>query len=220
MEDPSFPWNVSTSARVSRQGSFPQGRGFASSLAGFPTSAGRPSSLPGIGSVGPGLFERRISRTTSASPLIGRGPEHYGSLELPLRDDEDNLFDGHVISSDQAFDDFRPYGSVADVSTQTAAQSRWLKATLHHEANNFLEFVKAEIAAIPPPADDEEDELSGDARPKSSVSFEGLLPPAKHTKIVAAQALHHALALASKSLLNVRQTTPYGPIELAAPVGA
>ena len=219
LEDPSFPWNVSASARGSQHGSIARGRGFASSIGGFPTSAGPPSSLPVSGGIGPGSLDRRASRIISASPLVGRGPERYSSLELPIREDDDELLAGRLISSDQAFDDFQLYGPAANVDTQTAAQSQWMKATLDQQASNFLDFVKAEISAIPSTADKEEDELSVDARPKGLLLFEDLLPPIKNSKIVAAQALHHILALASKSLIHVRQDSPYGPIDLAVPLG-
>ena len=94
-----------------------------------------------------------------------------------------------------------------------------MRATLNQEANNFLEFVKAEVTALPAHASDDEDELSSDVLSKSSVSFERLLPPTKHSKIVAAQAMHHLLALATKSLIIVRQDSPYGSIDLSLPAG-
>lgn len=94
-----------------------------------------------------------------------------------------------------------------------------MRATLNQEADNFLEFVKAGITALPANASDDEDELSQDGPSNSSVSFEQLLPPTQHSKIVAAQALHHLLSLATKSLITVRQDTPYGSIDLSLPVG-
>ena len=94
-----------------------------------------------------------------------------------------------------------------------------MRATLNQEANNFLEFVKAEVTALPAHASDDEDELSGDGLSNPSVSFERLLPPTKHSKIVAAQAMHHLLALATKSLIIVRQDSPYGSIDLSLPAG-
>ena len=94
-----------------------------------------------------------------------------------------------------------------------------MRATLNQEATNFLEFVKAGITALPAHENDDEDELSGDGLSKSSLSFEQLLPPTQHSKIVAAQALHHLLALATKSLVTVRQDSPYGSIDLSLPAG-
>ncbi len=164
-------------------------------------------------------MDRRASRIPSASPLVGRGRQRYSSLEIPAGEDDDELLGGRHISDDQAVDDFQLYGPAAAVDTQTAGQSQWMRATLNQEANNFLEFVKAEITAIPAHASDDEDELSGDGLLKSSVSFERLLPPTQHSKIVAAQALHHLLALATKSMITVRQDSPYGSIDLSLPAG-
>ena len=210
-----MPWNVS-SAIGSRQGSIVHGRGFASSIGGFSASAGAPSSLPPVG-VGPSSVGRRASRIPSASPLVGRGRQRHSSLELPPGDDDDELLGGRRISDDQALEDFQLYGPAAAVDTQTAGQSQWMRATLNQEAENFLEFIKAGITALPAYADEDEDELSGESSSKSSVSFEQLLPPTQHSKIVAAQALHHLLALATKSLITVRQDSSYGSIDLSLP---
>ena len=203
-----MPWNLS-SAVGSRQNSIAHGRGYAGSIGGYPTSAGAPSSLPPVGT-GPG---------SSASPLIGRGRQRYSSLELPPGGDNDDLLGGPHISGDPALDDFQLYGPGAAVDTQTAGQSQWMRATLNQEANNFLEFVKAEITAAPAHVSDDEDELSWTADRGVSVSFERILPPTQHSKIVAAQAMHHLLVLATKSLITVRQDSPYGSIDLSLPVG-
>ena len=216
LEDQSFPWNVS-SALGSRHGSIARGRGFASSVGGLPPSAGPPSSLPGIGGAAPSSLDRRASRIPSASPLGNRGRERYSSLELPTHENDEELLGGRVSSNDQALDDFQLYGPAAAVDTQTAMQSQWIKATLDQEAHNFLEYVRTEISAIPAPADEDEDELSGNGQPKASVQFEQLLPPARHTKVVASQALHHILALATKNLIDVKQTMVFGPIDLSLP---
>ena len=210
-----MPWNIS-SATGSRQGSVLHGRGFASSVGGFPTSAGASSSLPRIGA-GPSSADRRVSRMPSASPLIGRDRHRYSSLEISPGEDDDQLLGGRHLSDDQALDDFQLYGPAAAVDTQTAARSQWMRSALNQEAKNFLEFVKAEITALPAHASDDEDELSGDVS-KFSVSFEQLLPPTQHSKIVAAQALHHLLALATKSLITIRQEHSYGSIDLSLPV--
>ena len=153
----------------------------------------------------------------SASPLDHRGRERYSSLELPLHEDDDELLGGRLNSSEQALENFQLYGPAAAVDTQTAVQSQWIKATLEQEAHNFLEFVKTEISAVQPPTDEDEDELSGDGQPTTSVLLEQLLPPAQHTKIVASQALHHILALASMNLINVKQMQAFGPIDLSLP---
>lgn len=195
------------------------GRGFASSIGGFPTSAGGPSPLPGIGDVRPSSLDRRASRFPSASPLVGRGLPRYSSLELPMGNDDDDLLGGRLMSDDQALDDFQLYGPGAAVDTQTAADSQWVRSTLNQEANNFLAFVQAKIKEFPAAEDDEEDELSRDARPRVSVTFEELLPPEQNTKVVASQALYHVLALATKSLLHVQQHLPDERINLSVPTG-
>ncbi|KAL9602026.1 MAG: hypothetical protein Q9219_002135 [cf. Caloplaca sp. 3 TL-2023] len=215
LEDTSqFPWNRSASLRGSRQGSAIQGRGFGSSVGGFATSGGRPSSIAPV--VGPGSLERRASRITSASPLIGRGIERFHDLEIPQFDDND-LLGGP--STSVAGDDFQMYGPAAGVDTQTAAQSQWLRAALDTESNNFLEFIKMEISSKAAAAEEAEDELSGGETAPNSVTFEELLPPTQNSKIVAAQALLHVLALATKSLVQVNQHEHYGPIDLGIAAG-
>ncbi len=173
-----------------------------------------------------GSLDRRASRITGASPLVGRGLQRYTSLELPLHDDDDdNYLGGATVSSSHTANDFQLYGPAAGVSTQTASESQWMKATLDQESSNFLDFLKAELAAKIPTGpeeaadddDDDDDELAGDAtrRAQHSVFFEDLLPPVLHTRIVAAQALHHVLALATRGFVNVwQEEVRYGPIGL------
>ena len=215
-----FPWNRSASARDSRQGSIGRGLGFGSSIGGFGTSGGRQSSIPIIG--GPTSMDRRASRITSASPLIGRGgPQRYSDLEVPSFDDENELLGGPSTSI--AGDDFQLHGPAAGVDTQTAAKSQWLRAALDAQSNNFLEFVKTEVASKAARVDADqadEDELStGHITTPNSVFFGELLPPSQNTKTVAAQALLHVLALVTKGMLNVGQKEDYGPIEMGLVAG-
>ena len=153
----------------------------------------------------------------SASPLIGRGSVRYSSLELPIAADDHELLGGRRISESQALDEFQLYGPGAAVDTQTAADSQWVRSTLNQEASNFLAFVEAKITEIPIPEDEEEDELAGQAQPKVSVAFEEMLPPQENTKIVAAQALYHVLALATKGLINVEQSPADSQIDISLP---
>ncbi|KAL8869607.1 MAG: hypothetical protein Q9174_004150 [Haloplaca sp. 1 TL-2023] len=206
MEDTSlFPWNRSASARDSRsrQGSLLQG--FGSSIGGgFATSAGRLSSLPPV----PGSMDRRASRITSASPLVGRGSRDFGF--------DDNEIHGGPSTS-VVGDDFEIYGpAVEDVDTQTAAQSQWVRKALDAESSNFLEFVKTEIAErnVPAEVDGEGEEQVPAAEPKKSVAFEELLPPSRNTRIVAAQGLLHTLTLATKGLVWLKQEEDWGAIEI------
>ncbi|MCJ1285274.1 hypothetical protein MMC26_004614 [Xylographa opegraphella] len=211
-----MPWNITASAHGSRQSSMFHGRGFSSSVGGFPTSAGNPSSMlpPPFGTTD--SFNRRASRLVSASPLLGRGPHRHSSLELPVHDDDEDLLGGRVMPDDEALEDFQLFGPAAIVDTQTAAQSQWVKETLDRESTNFLDFVKTKIAATAARIDDDEDELAGDFNSSNnSICFHELLPPAQHSRVVAAQAFHHMLALANKGLLSVDQTVGYGPIKVA-----
>ncbi|KAI9817479.1 MAG: hypothetical protein M1827_001089 [Pycnora praestabilis] len=217
LQDPSsaMPWNVSAS--LSRQGSsMVQGRGFPGSIGGFPTSAGRPSSLFGAES---GSLPRRLSRLTSASPLLGRGRpsglERLSSLEIPEHDDEDELLGGRADAGDElALNDFEIYGPGANVDTQTAAQSQWMKETLNRESFNFLEFLGAGVDKERYPADGDQDELAGEEPRRGFVLFRELLPPTENTKMVAAQALLHTLALATENLITVNQNEGYGDIRM------
>lgn len=218
LEDTSqFPWNRSASIRDSRQGSITRGQGFASSVGGFGTSGGRPSSLPPI--MGPGSLDRRASRITSASPLIGRGREPHSDLDVPQFDDIELL----GPSTSAAGDDFQIYGPAANVDTQDAAQSQWLRSTLDAESNNFLEFIRTEVshkATAVAAAQEVENDFPSIAAAPTSVLFEELLPPTKNTKIVGAQALLHVLALATKGLIEVEQQEDYGPINLSLVAGS
>ena len=167
-------------------------------------------------------MDRRASRITSASPLIGRGgPERYSDLEVPNFDDENELLGGPSTSI--AGDDFELHGPAAGVDTQTAAKSQWMRAALDAESNNFLDFVKTEIATKAARAarcEEAEHDLpgAGVAGP-DSVFFEVLLPPTQNTTTVAAQALLHVLALATKGMLHVEQKEHYGPIGLGLVAG-
>ena len=122
----------------------------------------------------------------------------------------------------QALADFELYGPAAAVDTQTAAESQWIRAALTREAGNFLSFVKNEIDTrasaaqhVDAEAEDNGNILSEPAVP--SVSFDALLPPAQHSKIVGAQALLHVLALATAGQLNVVQAEAFGTIKLSVP---
>jgi meiotic recombination protein REC8, fungi type len=202
-----MPWNLTASFRGSREGSragsIGQGRLYSSSIGGV-FSGGGPGSGPSI----QGSLPRRINRLTSASPLVNRGGEsgleRLSSLELP-EGNEGWLRGEHV--SGQRVDEFELYGPVANVDTQTAAQTQWVKEMLDKESFNFLEFVKASIER-------QESEGSSDTRPRGFAIFEELLPPRANTKIVAAQALIHTLSLATKSLITIQQDEGYGEIRL------
>ncbi|KAL8794824.1 MAG: hypothetical protein Q9195_002652 [Heterodermia aff. obscurata] len=191
-----MPWNTTASALGSRAGSIARGP-IGGSIGGFASSAGGSAGPPV-----PGSHDRR-SRLTSASPLHGRGRERLSSLDLPAPEAE----------VDPLLDDFQLYDPVAGVSTQTALGSQWMRATLDAESKNFLEFIRSELAIRPPVAEGEGAEEEGIGA-SGDILFEEMLPPGRHPKLVAAQALLHVLALATKGLITVSQRVDYGPIRL------
>ncbi|KAI9787869.1 MAG: hypothetical protein M1835_002624 [Candelina submexicana] len=213
-----MPWNLSASILSSRQGSsVVRGRPVAGSLGGFPTSVARQSSLYGQEQ---GSQSHRISRLTSASPLLGRGRVsglgRLSSIEILENEEEAGLMGGRLASDDyEGQEDFQLYGPGADVDTQTAAQSQWMSAMLDQESFNFLEFVKAGITGEQQPTHGFDDELAQAESRNGYVFFEKLLPPTENTRVVAAQALLHTLALATKSLIAVEQFEAYGEIRLS-----
>jgi meiotic recombination protein REC8, fungi type len=212
-----MPWNVS----ASRHGSdHPFGSGL---LGGLGSSVGG----QGMGmEFGPpsAFISRRGTRLTSASPLLGRGGtiQRYSSLELlkPVKlvggEASDGSFDnsGMQLGGDDMIGDpeFQLYGPAAAVDTQTAAQSQWVAAALDMEAHNFLVFLTAEINAKVVAAEGAADRLKEDD--VETVTFQSLLPPEQHSKVVAAQGLLHVLSLATKGLIEVKQEEAFGWIEI------
>lgn len=188
-----MPWNQSTGSRR------PTG---VFSGAGVPTSA----SFGGAGWQ-LGSLPRRPSRLTSASPLMGRGTVGGDIDELQLAGPQ-----GDITMT--GLDDFELFGPAAQVDTQTAEQSQWQRAALDGESVHFLEYVQTGIEEMDQARDeaglgDEEDEEM-----KGTIDFESLLPPENHSRIVAAQALLHILALGTKNLLAVDQQELFGPMTL------
>jgi len=187
-----FPWNQSTGSRR-------------------PTalfSAGRTSA---IGTLPLPALSRRGSRLLTASPLLGRG--------LPATNDDDydlNLPGSNAGMDLTAEDEFELFGPAAQVDTQTAAESQWVRAALDGESTNFLEFVKAGIDELDqerdaaPPGDEEDENVFG------CIDFDQLLPPLNNSRVVAAQGLLHVLALVTKNTLIAQQDDAFGPIGLKA----
>ena len=188
-----MPWNQSAGSR--RPTGLFSGQG-------HPTSA----SLGGVGGQ-LGLLGGRGSRLTSASPLMGRGATAGEFYDSQFPD-----FQGDIGMT--GADEFELFGPAAQVDTQTAGQSQWQRATLDGESMHFLEFVQTGVQELDPTRDQagvEDEELQ---TLKGTVDFETLLPPETHSRIVAAQALLHVLALGTKNLLAVEQEEAFGPISL------
>lgn len=216
-----MPWNVSASLHSHQ-------RGASSSIQG-----GRAGSTIVPGSVG--------RRMRSASPLVGRGSNIPGELEqfssqlgdMVMYGRSDNDFEPEVapskggesqvrgVSSSQA--EFEIFGPAAQIDTQTAASSQWVKDALDRESGNFFEYVRNTISekAGDELGGDDLDELGGgEGHNEKSVTFEKLFDPKQNSAIVAAQAFYHILTLATKARVWVEQDVdevemePFGEIKI------
>ncbi|KAL2356650.1 Rec8 like protein-domain-containing protein [Cryomyces antarcticus] len=184
-----MPWNISASRRGS---SIPR-----TGVLGLSASAGGLSSIGGP----PGSLSRRGSRLVSASPLLGRG-RPSDLEELP-----------NDVAQDQAhLDNFELHGPGAQVDTQTAHQSQWTRQALDNESLNLLDFIETGIEEKSKLI--ERGAVGEQVEPSNTVSFEELLPRASNSRIVAAQALLHTLALAAKNLIRVEQQEAFGRITI------
>jgi meiotic recombination protein REC8 len=186
-----FPWNQSTGSRR-------------------PTALFSAGGTSAIGALPLPAISRRGSRLLTASPLLGRGFPAAGNDT-----DYDLNLPGSAAGIDPtATDEFELFGPAAQVDTQTAAESQWVRKALDGESANFLEFVKAGIEELDlerdaaPPGDEEGENLFG------CIDFDQLLPPLNNSRVVAAQGLLHVLALVTKNALVASQEEAFGPIGL------
>jgi meiotic recombination protein REC8 len=184
-----FPWNQSTG---SRRPTALFSAGGTSAIGGFP--------LPSL--------SRRGSRLPTASPLGGRGSE------IGNEDDDLHLPGSNAYLGATTEEEFELFGPAAQVDTQTAAESQWVRAALDGESANFLEFVKAgideadQVRAAAPFGDEEDENMTG------RIDFDQLLLPTNNTRVVAAQGLLHVLTLVTKNALVAEQDENFGPISL------
>ncbi|KAF4629985.1 hypothetical protein G7Y89_g8157 [Cudoniella acicularis] len=209
-----MPWNVSASLHSHQRGASSKGLG---------------------AQVGGSVAGRRL---TSASPLIGRGSAMPGELDnfSLLNEEEDNIMYGRDddfesmggdlgVSSSRGGtaplvneDEFEIFGPAANVDTQTAGTSQWVRQALDRESNNFFEYVKNTIE------EKSSDELEGDefadVAKGGVVTFDELFDPEANTAIVAAQAFYHVLGLVTKGKVRVEQEgveelKPFGTIKIS-----
>lgn len=188
-----FPWNQSTGSRR------PTGISATASVVG---TARRPS-----------LLGRRGSRLPSGSPLTGRGQPRYTAGGDDFQQDffSDQIGGGFGMTG---LDEFELYGAAAQVDSQTAQQSQWLRAALDSESVNFLAFVRSGIEEADQArnqlesGDEDYEELNG------TIEFEKLLPANNNSRIVAAHGLLHVLALGTKGMLQVKQDQAFGAINM------
>jgi meiotic recombination protein REC8 len=173
-----MPWNVSASVNSFRHRSS--------------------SVVPGQGRHSSVVPSRPGSRHPSASPLLGRGRLLSDTdLELPVG--------GAGSTSGLENEEFEALGPSAAVDTQTAQNSQWVADALETESLNFLEFVRCSHQEAEADLDDQDFQDIDDGTKEKWVGFETLFPPQESHRVVAAQAFHHVLSLATKNLLRVTQ---------------
>ncbi len=213
-----MPWNISASLNSHQ-------RAQSSSMGGRPSKFGSQiGSLTGRGRV-------------SASPLVGRGSNILGDLsqfsqqidnEMVMYGRSDN-FDSPLgaagVSSGSSQggggspnEEFEIFGAAAQVDTQTAGTSQWVRDALHRESENFLEYLQNSIEEKFGDELGDEQDFDVEGREEKSVGFEELFEPGKNTCIVAAQAFYHVLCLATKRRIWVEQGAhdfePFGEIKI------
>lgn len=215
-----MPWNVSASLNSHQ-------RGASSSIQG-----GR------AGSILAGSVNKRMR---SASPLVSRGSNIPGELEqfssqlneMVMYGRSGNDIESEVVrskrgeslargvSSSQA--EFEIFGPAAQVDTQTAGNSQWVKDALDRESGNFFQYVCNTISEKigDELGGDDLDELSGDeGAGEKFVTFEELFDPKQNSAMVAAQAFYHVLSLATKARiwaeqeLDEEKIEPFGEIRI------
>jgi meiotic recombination protein REC8 len=162
-------------------------------------------------------------RLLSASPLVGRGSALPGPLEQFLMQDDkvvtygddDDQGRGPEPSFSQM--EFEIFGPAAQVDTQTAEDSQWVRDALAREAGNFFEYVLNTISEKGRDVLGEEERHVGAAEKDMFVTFEELFDPTRNSRIVAAQAFYHVLSLVTKNRVWVEQAgdvEPFGPIRI------
>ena len=207
-----MPWNIS--ARNSRAGSIASMGGF--NAGGIPSSsiatgggshlfssARRGYSRPQFGRVGSQMTPMGRSRA-SASPLVGPGAHGFSD------ESGDNFMPGYDDDQLADLDKFEYYGVSADQPTQKAQGSQWLLEAMEAEGHNFLGYLHNKIEE-----QQADRELDLDAtEPVNDISFDKLVEPEDNSYIVAAQAFHHTLSLATKGYLRIKQERAYGDIKI------
>lgn len=209
-----MPWNVSASVRSShRASSIARSRGFLS--AGLSTSG--PGRLSQLG-FDPHLPSRRVSRMTSASPLVGRGRtsgfERLSSLGIAEAEVEEALLGGPISEDQEALEEFELRGPPANVEGVQAVESEQNRDSLDQESLNFLEYLRSGLEAGQPAATEAGTDVPVETARRDYIVFEELMRPSKTSHVVAAQAFYHTLALATRNLISVEQTAPFGEIKM------
>lgn len=206
-----MPWNPIGSVRGSHRGSSVTGS------RGFP-SAGFSASGPGR-FFDPHLPSRRVSRMTSASPMVGRGGtsgfERLSSVEIAGAEVEAALLGGQTSEDQEALQEFELHGPPADIEGAVAVETEQNRESLDQESVNFLQYLRSGLEAGQPAAATESGtDVPVETASRDFVVFEELLQPSETSHMVAAQAFYHTLALATRNLITVEQTVPFGEIRM------
>ena len=109
------------------------------------------------------------------------------------------------------------FGPAAQVDTQTAGDSQWVRDILAQEAGNFFDYVLNTISEIAGHDLGDSEGPAAVAEKNKSVTFDELFDPTSNSRIVAAQAFYHVLSLATKNRVWVEQDgdmEPFGPIRI------
>ena len=215
-----MPWNISASLNSHQ-------RGASSSIQG-----GRAGSI---------LASSVNKRLRSASPLVGRGSNVAGELDHFSSQLDDMVMYGrsdndaesevarskrgeslaHGVSFSQA--EFEIFGPAAQVDTQTAGNSQWVRDALDRESGNFFQYVGNTISEKQGDelgGDDADEVGGGEGAEETFVTFEELFDPKQNSAMVAAQAFLHVLSLATKARVWVEQELdeekmePFGEIRI------
>ncbi|KAK2038211.1 hypothetical protein LZ31DRAFT_579666 [Colletotrichum somersetense] len=109
-------------------------------------------------------------------------------------------------------EDSNSAGVANNAQQEDGNDSQWMRSTLDTASENFLQWAEEKVKKTGQvnERDDKEN--------RRWVEFENLIEPAKQNHVVAAQAFHHVLSLATKNVISVEQQVnnmqPFGPIRI------
>lgn len=198
-------------------------RPFGSALQPFSSSIGRPAGafVPDP----PSALGRVGSRLTTPSPLLTKSTHlprisRVSSFEttsqpgVPVSSqdhEESRAFDDveMAVRAESETTEFELDSPAALVPSQQAAPTGWLEETLENESRNFLLFLRARVKEKEGNTEENIDLSIADA-----ITLDELLHIPETNRVVVARALLHILALATKDLIRVNQSEPFGDIML------
>uniref|UniRef100_A0A8H7Y7W3 Rad21/Rec8-like protein N-terminal domain-containing protein n=1 Tax=Psilocybe cubensis TaxID=181762 RepID=A0A8H7Y7W3_PSICU len=141
---------------------------------------------------------RSISTTRRESPIAGSRDSHRGSItgSNVLLSPAMGGRTSQILGEDFAFE---VEEAVPQEDTQQETQKSEVNlVTLERNSFNFLEYAKMQYQTLP--------------KPEGRLEFETVAPKSTSTSHVAAAAFYHCLVLATKNLVGLKQSEPYGRI--------